>query len=482
MVVETNYGKMKGLKTSLGEQYMGIPYAKPPVGVLRLRPPQPPETWKGIRDCTKFGNVAPQLSIKEFTVLRPDDEISESCLFLNVFTPKADCEKRPVMVFLHGGAFQKGSGNHNFKPDAYVEAGVVVVNMNFRLGALGFLDFSEYLGNDYAESGNNGLLDVIMALKWVRENIGQFGGDADNITIIGQSSGAKMVATLLIMEKAKGLFHKAIVCSGGVQCTRDKKTAYKTTDIFMKDARLTKENAVEVLTMPWEDIVKAQANLFAGLNLHTCGPVFDGINFCENDALNIIRHGKASMVPLLVGTNRDEMQLYYNAYRIYELDEKLAVRLFGNNADIVLREYRKIPKDENFQTAYVDFLTEYIYRVGALDLCDAFAEAGNKQVYLFRNDFDKQPARAGHSLETQFVMKQPRADAEKSEEYYELADAAVESIVNFMQTGTPHSSKFPAWPSYAEDKEMMVWNLKSHVERSKETYVATDMPKQVYSL
>lgn len=480
--VQTTCGTVEGLRTPLGEAYLGIPYAKPPVGALRLRPTEPPEPWEGVRSCKQFGHVAPQLFIKEFTVLRPDDVVDEDCLYLNVFTPAADTGRRPVLVFLHGGAFQKGSGNHNFRPDAYVEAGIVVINMNFRLGALGFLDFSEYLGEEYAQSGNNGLLDAIQALRWVRENVARFGGDPDNVTIMGQSSGAKMVATLLIMETAKGLFQKAIVCSGGVQCTRDRRTAWRTTEQFMRDAGLTKETAASILTMPWQDIVRAQTDLFAGLNLHTCGPVFDGVNFSEDDALGIIRHGKASMVPLMVGTNRDEMQLYYNAYPIQEFDEKLAVRLFGSNAPIVLREYGKIARDETYERTYVNFLTEYIYRSGALDLCDAYTEAGNDQVYLFRNDFDRQPARAGHSLESQFLMKMPKDNAEKSDAYYRLADAAVDAAVAFLRTGIPSAAGFPQWPSYANGKQLLVWDLESHVETAEPSWVAPDLPKQVYSL
>ena len=482
MIVETTYGKVSGIETAAGQQYRGIPYAKPPVGELRLKPPQAPEKWEGVRDCTKFGHAAPQLHIKEVTVLKPDDVVDEDCLYLNVFTPKADEERRPVLVFLHGGAFQKASGNYNCNPEPYVESGIVVVNMNFRLGALGFLDFSGYLGDEYKESGNNGLLDVIMALRWIRENIEAFGGDSGNVTLMGQSSGAKMVASLLIMTKAQGLFDKAIVCSGGVQCIRDKATAYKTTDIFMKDAGLTKETARDILKLPWEDIVKAQTNLFAGLNLHTCGPVFDGVNFCEDDALAIIYHGHAARVPLMVGTNRDEMQLYYNLYQFHELDRKMAVRLFGANADIVLREYEKIPKDENFPKAFVHFISEYIYRGGALDLCNAYVEMGSREVFLFRNDFDRQPARAGHSTETQFVMKKYRADAEKTEEYYKLADAVVESLVSFMKTGTPASDKLPEWPPYSDKKKMMVFDLESHIEVSEDSFIAPDMPKQVYSL
>ena len=481
VIVETTSGKLRGIEEQTYYKFLGIPYAKPPVGELRFKPPQALERWEGIKECTGCGPAAPQLRYKELKVLDEDAVIDEDCLYLNVYTPAIDEKKRPILVYIHGGAFQRGSGNLHFNPQTYLEQDVVIVNLNFRIGAFGFLDMSAWLGDEYRQSGNSGLLDVVMALKWLRVNAGVFGGDPDNITIMGQSSVAKMVASLLVMETAKGNFDKAIICSGGVQCIRDHATATRVAEPFMDALGLSAENAQELLTLPWQKIVEAQSALFSGLNLHTVGPVFDGINFSGSNALDIIRSGKAGNIPVLIGTNRDEMQLFCNAYRFYDLDESMARQLFADNAPIVLREFAKrVPRDEHLAANTVDFLTEYIYRDGVVKLCDAFTEAGNRNVYLFRNDFDQQPMRAAHATEEQFTMRNYGAAAEKSDAYYALADGVVESISIFLRTGAPASAALPAWPSYADGGKMLVWDLRSHVEASAPSYVAPDMPEQVY--
>lgn len=485
-IVYTKYGIIKGNEREDGLEFLGIPYAAPPVGKLRFLPPISPEAWKGTLDCTKFGPAAPQLHVTELKMLEKGEEISEDCLKLNVYTPDTAGEKRPVLVYVHAGAFQKGSGHVGFNSRTYLEQNIVTVTVNYRLGALGFLDFTEYLGEKYSQSGNTGLLDIIQSLKWVKDNIGYFGGDSGNVTLFGQSAGAKIITSLMLMEKAKGLFHKAFVTSGGVHCIRDRKTAEKITGLFMREAGLNKENADRLLRMPWEEIVKAQTELFKGLNLHTCGPVFDGINFCENNALDIIRHGKASMVPVVYGTNRDELQLYYYAYNFRKLDSYMANRLFGDNADIVLKEYRVRVKEYYTMENFVEFMTEYIYRQPCLKFCLEMAKAGNDSVYMFRNDYDKLPIRAGHCSEAQFTMREYEKYGVKEHPvfYYRLADSVVEAAAAFMRTGKPYSSNIPEWPPFtAGEQKIMVWNEEGcYVAKAGKSYVTPDMPEQIYML
>lgn len=486
MLVKTNYGIIEGNAREDGYEFLGIPYAAAPVGERRLKPPVKPEPWEGILDCTRFGDAAPQIRVKEIKMLKEDEPISEDCLRLNIYTPKVDRKKRPVMVYIHAGAFQKGSGHFGFNSNVYMEKDIVTITVNYRLGALGFLDFTEYLGEEYRQSGNNGILDIIQALIWVRENAEYFGGDPDNVTLFGQSAGAKLIMSLTLMEKARGLFHKIFTESGGVQSIRDAATARKITDIFMRDAGLDKGNAKKLFTMPWEEIVKAQLELFKGLNLHTCGPVFDGINFCEDNALDIIRHGKASMIPIMCGTNRDELQLYYNAYNFHELDDYMAKRLFGDNAKIVKDEYRKRVMKNYTPYDHVDFTSEYIYRHGTLQYCREMARSGNKKIYLFRNDYDKQPVRAGHCSAAQFTMREygKYGITEHSDAYYRLADAVVDSIAAFMRNGVPEASGMPEWPAFdINERKMMIWNDEGcYVTRAAESYVTSDMPEQIYRL
>lgn len=198
---------MEGMEIQGIHQLLGIPYAKPPVGALRFMPTEPAEPWTGIRSCRKLGHAAPQLYVPGLTFLKKEEPLDEDCLYLNVTTPDTT-GKLPVLCWIHGGAFQKGSATAGINPPSFAREGMVVVNMNYRLGALGFMDMSGYLGDAYRQSGNSGLLDIIEALRWVRKNIASFGGDPDNVTIMGQSAGAKLCGALIIMKKPEGCFKK----------------------------------------------------------------------------------------------------------------------------------------------------------------------------------------------------------------------------------------------------------------------------------
>lgn len=483
MIVDARCGKMEGIETEGINQFLGIPYAEPPVGKLRFRPPQPLPRWGGVRKCQKLGHAAPQLYVPGLTSLKKDETLDEDCLYLNVTTPDVH-GKYPVLFWVHGGAFQKGSATLGINPVSFAKEGLVVVNTNYRLGALGFMDFSKYLGSEYRQSGNDGLLDIIQALTWTRDNISAFGGDPNNITVMGQSAGAKICGTLAIMKKAKGLFQKAIMCSGSVQCIRDVHTAQKISAEFMKEAGLTDKTAKQILTMPWENILKAQTHIFAGLNLHTVGPVFDGINFKKDDSLELIRDGAARNVSLLLGTNRDEMNLYWHVYNVHELDEKLAVKLFGNRAPIVMRNYKKIPNDKNFHKNFVHFLTEYIYRSGDVITAETASDAG-QNVYLYRLDWDHQSYKACHASETQFLMGTGAVikDVEKSPAHDRLAQEMHDSFVAFIKKGKPEAANLPEWPRFDTAKrQMMVFDDPCHVEPAPKSEVDPAMPFKVFEL
>ncbi|XP_025262685.1 juvenile hormone esterase isoform X3 [Camponotus floridanus] len=209
-------GKLIGIVEEgiYGDRYVafrGIPYAKPPVGELRFKDPVPPEPWSGSRDASKYGNVAVQINVDKKSEIIGD----EDCLYLNVFTTDIkSSEKRPVMVWIHGGGFFFGSGDSSFySPDYIVEKDVLLITLNYRLGVLGFLN----LYNEVA-TGNQGLKDVILALQWVQKNISEFGGDSENVTIFGESAGGAIVHYLTLSPLSEGLFHKAISQSGTITC------------------------------------------------------------------------------------------------------------------------------------------------------------------------------------------------------------------------------------------------------------------------
>lgn len=482
MILSAPCGKLEGLDKDGFHSFQGIPYAKPPIGPRRFLPPESLPPREGVRKAIHLGHASPQLYVKGLSSLSEEETLDEDCLFLNVYTPETG-GNHPVLFWIHGGAFQKGSGTMCMDPKAFVKEGIVVVSVNYRLGALGFMDMS-FLGEKYRESGNDGLLDILCALKWVQENISSFGGDPSNVTIMGQSAGSKICSTLTLMKKAKGLFQKAVCMSGGVQCIRSRHTAGKVAEEFLKGAELTKENAGALLTMKWEKILEAQKSIFAGLNLHTVGPVFDGINFEGNDALSLLEEGKARDISILLGTNRDEMELYWHVYGTKGLDEKLAEKLFGTRAAIVLSDYEKIPEDENDHKNFIHFFTEYIYHAPALRMAKAAAEGGQK-VYLYRLDWDRQSYKACHGSETQFLMGIPGLlpDIDHSEAQKELTRKMRTAFISFIKKGKPEAEGLPEWPLFeGKQPKQMTFDEICRVEKAPEIETDPAMPFGIFEL
>ena len=229
-------GALQGIEKDGIVQFRGIPYAAPPVGERRFLAPAPPESWDGVRDASTFGSMSVQES-GGITAFLGDaaDSSSEDCLFLNVFTPGCDDASRPVMVWIHGGGFINGSSSTPWYDGTTLatRGDVVVVTLNYRLGALGFLWLGD-LDERYRSSGVNGLLDQAAALAWVHDNISVFGGDPNNVTIFGESAGAMSVSTLLAIPAARGLFHKAIAQSGAAHNTFTPAMGAAMTEQFME--------------------------------------------------------------------------------------------------------------------------------------------------------------------------------------------------------------------------------------------------------
>lgn len=483
MIVDAPCGKLEGREKGTVVQFLGIPYAAPPVGPLRFRPTELLPRWEGVRDCRRPGHAAPQTAVPGLAHLTKNETMDEDCLYLNVTAPKKCCHA-PVLFWIHGGAFQKGSGLLGIRPEQFTAEGFVVVSCNYRLGALGFLDVSRWLGDSYRQSGNSGLLDIIQALRWVRDNISAFGGDPDHVTIMGQSAGARLCGALTIAADSDGLFRWAVLCSGAVQCIRDRHTAQSVAEQFFAEAGLTRDRAAELLTLPWQQILRAQTPLFTGLNLHAVGPVFDGVTFAGDEAQALLRSSTGRTYDLLLGTNRDEMELYWHVYGVHELDEALAVRLFGNRAPVVLDAAAKLPRDASWHERLVHFLTEYVYRAGTVGMAEAAAAAGHL-VYLYRLDWDRQAFRACHASETQFLMGIGLVirDMDRSPANETLGRAMRSAFISFMKTGRLEAPGLPAWPRFtAEDRQMMVFDGECHVAETPPVETDPRMPYAVFAL
>lgn len=483
MKIHAPCGMMEGLDRGSFVQCLGIPYAKPPVGALRFRPPEPAAPWEGLRDCRRPGHAAPQTASPGLSHLTKNETMDEDCLYLNVTAPKG-ARHAPVLFWVHGGAFQKGSGLLGVRPETFAREGFVVVSANYRLGALGFLDVSGRLGEAYRQSGNSGLLDLITALRWTRTNIEAFGGDPERVAVMGQSAGAKLCGALLLAPAARGLFRRAVLSSGGVQCIRDRHTAQRAADAFFAEAGLRPGEEAALLHMPWQAILRAQAPLFAGLALHTVGPVFDGVTFAGDDALAMLLGGAARDTALLLGTNRDEMELYWQTYGVHGLSDALAARLFGNRAPLVMEDYAKLPRDASFHRRFIHWLTEYVYRAPAVRMADAAAEGGGT-VYLYRLDWDRQAFRACHASETQFLMGMGLVirDVDRSPAHEALTRQMRGAFLAFLRGGAPEAEGLAPWPRFTPgDRRMMIFDALCRAASVPPPETDPRMPFQIFAL
>jgi para-nitrobenzyl esterase len=290
-IVGTRSGKVRGFRRNGIFTYKGIPYGGPTSGKNRFMAPTSPESWTGIRNTMDWGPSAPQPKMlgafrdapvrpdmarfsRAFTYHGGDKSYGEDCLFINVWTPAInDGGKRPVLVWLHGGGFLGGSG---CALDAYMgenlskSGDVVVCSINHRLSALGFLNLEAIAGDRFKDSANAGMLDIVASLKWVNENISDFGGDPGNVTIFGQSGGGAKVSALMAMPAAKGLFHKAVTISGAALTMGDYDQQTELAELVLKEAGLTATQADKLQDLPWMDYcqlaMKAKATLHKSTN------------------------------------------------------------------------------------------------------------------------------------------------------------------------------------------------------------------------
>ena len=311
-IATTTGGDVRGITRDGVHVFRSIPYAAPPVGSRRFRPPQPVEGWSELRDATHFGPVAPQTPSMLETMMGAQEPVIDEagCLTLSVFTPALDDAKRPVLFWIHGGAFVIGTGSTPiYDGRRFATHGdVVVVSINYRLGAFGFLHLEEIFGSDFAGSGNLGILDQVCALEWVRDNIASFGGDPDRVTIFGESAGGMSVGTLLGLPAAQGLFSQAIVQSGGGSFCATAETATSIAGAVLAEAGI--DTVAELESAPMDAILAAQTKTLAARASTDLAfiPVVDGTVLPERP-VDAVAHGLGA-VPTLIGTTKDEMTLF----------------------------------------------------------------------------------------------------------------------------------------------------------------------------
>jgi para-nitrobenzyl esterase len=469
VVASTTAGRVAGRVEADGlKSFLGIPYAKPMVGDLRFAKPQPPQPWPGVYPALAFGPVFPQIFDKtEPSSLYFQDE---DCLRLNVWTPALDGAKRPVMVFIHGGGYLWGSdadplydgGNLARRGD------VVVVNFNYRMGALGYLDLSAVGGDEFLDSGNLGVLDQVAALEWVQDNIANFGGDPANVTVFGESAGGGSVSTLLTVKEARGLFRRAIPQSGAIRITRSKEHALRVTRRFMELAGVSDVKGLKALSQA--DFLKAQEELIeeAGLACDRLfGPVRDG-RVVPEDPLKAIAGGCARGVDLLTGTTEDETRFWikYEGLLPY-IPASITLSYTPDTKDwdthvrdaIIDRYKKKMPSAKSGDVGLA-IATDFFFRMPQIHLAEAQADFGNTWMYLFTWDSPVENGLYGarHALELRFVFDNPDADVGPHPPHT-LIDAMQDSWIGFAKTGNPNHAGLPLWPKYDRGRRAtMIFN------------------------
>jgi para-nitrobenzyl esterase len=459
--------------------FRGIPYAQPPLGSLRFRPPLPPVAWSGVRQARRFGATAPQ-SGPATRVLRgispPVTDQSEDCLTLNVWTPGVDGRRRPVMVWIHGGAFVLGTGSSGLYTGARLasEGDVVVVTLNYRLGALGFLDLRAVRPGDEDAFANLGLLDQIAALVWVRENIQALGGSPENVTIFGESAGGMSVGALLGTPKARGLFHRAICQSGAAHHVSSKDLAARLAKSFLEELGLGAERTEALGRVPARELVRAQqtAALALRLPLGTLAwqPSIDG-DVLPRAPLDEIAAGGSAGVPLLIGTNRDEWKLFLLADRkarrmdaagLRKRLERTLAHSQAADAERAFETYRLSDAERSGSAAWerwAAFQGDRVFHAPALRLAERQAPHADTWSYLFRWSLPLLGRRVGacHGLEIPFVfgsLRDPwlRPWMGATRAARGLSRRMQRAWIEFARTGDPGHDGLPAWPCFEAER------------------------------
>jgi para-nitrobenzyl esterase len=480
--VETSAGRLRGSSVGGVHVFKGILYGAPTGGANRFLPPRPPEKWPGVRDALANRGHAPQLPGRPErrpelrTILGPADTTpeSEDCLTLNVWTPgTGGAARRPVMVWLHGGAFAYGSGNRAVTDGANLarRGDVVVVSVNHRLNIFGFLHLASLGGERFAHSGNAGSLVLVSALVGVRVNIAGFGGDPTNVTIFGESGGGGKVSVLLAMPAARGLFHRAVIQSGATIRVSTRERGNALAEAVLKHLGIGRGECDRLQDVPADKLAAAiaPASRAVGrpklplLDRYDFGPVVDGADLPQQP-FDPEAPAIADDIPLLIGGTREESgfflgdddEVWHRQVTEASLRRRIGA-VAGPEGDRVLDLYRTLRPGASREEVLIAALTGANFWVRTVMLAERKAARRKAPVYLYSLDW-RSPACGGrlmahHAMDLPFVFDTTEVPdtTRGAPGACELASVVSATWASFARTGTPENSALPAWPAYTPE-------------------------------
>jgi para-nitrobenzyl esterase len=495
-VIETSLGKIRGTRANGVSTFKGVPYGASTAGKNRFMPPVKLDPWAGVRDALEYGHSAPQTIPGAPGIVAGADFMAstsnpagigegEDCLVLNVWTPSVkDHHQRPVMVWCHGGAFTSGSGSAPLYDGANLarRGDVVVVTINHRLGLLGYT----YLGhasNLFKASGNVGMLDIVAALAWVRDNIANFGGDPGRVLIFGESGGGQKVSTLLAMPPAKGLFNRAVIESGPGVKMNSLDYATKVGDMVLAEFGIKPDGVTDIQSLSLDRIMAAQGAVNRKLGGFIPGmiagfsPVVDGVSLLQNPFDPVAPEVSAD-VPVLIGFNRTELTLFAagdpTAFALDEAGLHQRVQsLLGDHAVAAIQAFHSDYPNENPTGLYFLIASAYPTVAFTAKIAERRAALGKAPTFVYEFTWEtpilKGKLRSPHTIEMPFVfdnVSDPLVQklTGSAPDIFPLAERVSGAWATFAATGSPNSKGFPRWAAYsAADRNVMMINSTSEV-------------------
>jgi len=482
-VVETKSGKVRGVSADSVQIFKGIRYGASTEGAARFMPPQPPKSWTGVLDALQYGTMAPQnLSVATGSDIRiamgdifGPGGVGEDCLVLNVWTAGLR-GKRPVMVWLHGSGYTGGSDGAPTYDGTNLarKRDVVVVGINHRLNVFGYLYLGGVGGEKYADSGNVGMLDCVLALEWVRDNIARFGGDPNNVTIFGESGGGGKVSVLMAMPPAKGLFHKAIVESGSTLRVSTREEADAVARKFLAKLNIAPDRVDDLQKVPMAQMLDALKTM-TGPNSIRLGPVVDGRSL-PRQPFDPDAPAQSANIPMLIGTNGTESTALLgiadaSLFSLNEADMRAKLKSYLHltddaQIDSLLAVYKKDRPDATPSDIYFAVTTDRMMRMNAITQAERKAAQGAAPAYMYIFDW-RSPVLGGklrspHGIELAFVFDNTDKTTGMNgtgADLAPLAEKVSSAWAAFARTGNPNSPGLPHWPAYdTKSRATMIFN------------------------